>query len=108
MLSSLVSSRVYPGVAPAAAVLPCITYQQVGGEPANFLAGLPSKRNGRFQFNAWALTRIEAMVLIRQVEDAVRASALLNATTLGGAVAERDEETQHFGARQDFSIWFAA
>lgn len=108
VLAALVGNRVYPDVAPAAVVLPFITYQQVGGEPANFLAGLPSKRNARVQINTWAATRVEAMALIRQAEDAVRASALLNATTLGGAVAERDEETMHFGARQDFSIWFAA
>lgn len=106
VLGSLVSNRVYPDVAPLGATLPYVTYQQVGGAPANFLAGIPNKRNGRFQINVWAATRLAAATLIRQVEDAVRASAALNATTEGGAVADYEPETKLYGARQDFSIWF--
>lgn len=103
-LGGLVSSRVYPDVAPDFAVKPFITYQQIGGKPANFLAGIPSKKNGRFQISVWATTRVEAMDLIRQVEDSLRTS--MTATTEGGAVSLYDEETKLRGARQDFSIWF--
>lgn len=107
-LQGLVAGRVYPDVGPPGVTLPYLTYQQVGGDPANFLEGLPSKRNGRFQFNSWAATRVEAAALIRQVEDTLRASAQLRATTLAGAVAVYDEETHRYGARQDLSIWFDA
>lgn len=107
-LGPLVSNRVYPLVGPEGGALPYITYQQVGGQPVNFMAGLPSKRNGRFQVNTWAQTSTEALALIRQAEDAVRSATTLRATTEGGAVAQYDEETKLHGARQDFSIWFDA
>jgi uncharacterized cupin superfamily protein len=108
VLGALVSSRAYPDVGPVGAVTPYITYQQVGGDAANFLAGIPDKRNGRFQINVWATTRSAAMTLIRQVEDAVRLSTALRATTEGGAVSDYEPDTKLYGARQDFSIWFQA
>lgn len=107
-IKALVSNRVYPLVGPEGVATPYITYQQVGGQPANFLAGLPSKRNGRFQINTWAQTGIEAKSLIRQIEDLVRSNSALLATTEGGAVDVLDEDTKLHGARQDFSIWFDA
>lgn len=108
VLEPLAGSRVYPDVAPDNVARPYITYQQVGGTPVNFLSGVPSKRNGRFQINVWADTRIEAANIIRQVEDAVRLSSLLLAVTEGGAVADYEDEMKLYGARQDFSIWFQA
>ena len=107
-LSSLASGRLYPDVGPEDAVLPYLTYQQVGGDPANFLRGNPSKRNGRFQINAWARTRVESASLIRAAEDAIRSAVTLNATTIGGAIAVFEPDTKLYGAIQDFSIWFDA
>lgn len=108
VLDPLVAQRVYPDVGPDNVVMPYVTYQQVGGVPANFMSGVPDKRNGRFQINVWSRTRVEAMSLIRQIEDAVRLSTVLLATTEGGAVAVYEPETKLYGARQDFSIWFQA
>jgi hypothetical protein len=107
-LTSLVAGRIYPNVGKQGGAKPYITYQQVGGVPVNFLAGIPDKRNGRFQFNAWADTDAAAATLIRQVEDAVRLSTTLRATTEGGAVGGYEPETKLHGYRQDFSIWFQA
>lgn len=108
VLDPLVGSRVYPDVGPDNAVTPYVTYQQVGGVPVNFLAGVPDKRNGRFQINVWSRTRAEAMGIIRQIEDAVRLSSTLLATSEGGAVSVYEPDTKLYGARQDFSIWFQA
>jgi hypothetical protein len=105
-LQSLVSGRLYPDIGPQDATLPYMTYQQVGGDPANFLAGIPSKRNGRFQINAWARTRAESATLIRSAEDLMRTTSTLNATTLGGAIAVFEPDTKLFGSSQDFSVWF--
>lgn len=105
-LKGLVANRVYPDEAPAGVTLPFMIYQQVGGDPINFLAGVPDKRNGRFQVDVWANTRSEASALIRQVEDTLRASAVLNADTMTGVIATKDPETGWRGASQDFSIWF--
>jgi hypothetical protein len=108
VLGPLVSSRAYPDVAPLGATLPYITYQQVGGNAINFLSGIPDQRNGRFQINVWASTRSDASTLIRQVEDALRLSTTLRATTQGGAVSGYEDELKLYGSRQDFSVWFSA
>jgi hypothetical protein len=107
-IGSLVAGRVYPNVGKQGGAKPYLTYQQVGGVPVNFLTGVPDKRNGRFQINAWAETDDAASALIRQVEDAVRLSTTLMATTEGGAVATYESDTKLHGYRQDFSIWFQA
>lgn len=105
-MKGLVENRVYPDTAPAGAALPFIIYQQVGGEPINFLSGVPDRRNGRFQVDVWAASRVTASGLIRQVEDTLRGSAVLNADTMTGVIATYEPETGLYGASQDFSIWF--
>ena len=105
-VKALVGERVYPDAVPQNPKLPFVTYQQVGGQPLNFLSDVPDMRNGRFQFNVWAKTRKEAAQLIRQIEDQVRLSPALRAETLNGALAVHEDTTTWFGAQQDFSIWF--
>jgi hypothetical protein len=108
LLSPLVGGEVYPdvGIDP---VLPYITYQQVGGESISFMeATVPSKRNGRFQVNTWADNRLQASALMRQAADLLITTATLQATALGEPIATYDDETKRYGARQDFSVWFAA
>lgn len=105
-LKGLVSNRAYPDTALAGAALPFLVYQQVGGDPLNFLAGVPDKRNGRFQVDVWAASRATASALIRQVEDALRSSATLNADTMTGAISTYNPDTGLYGSSQDFSIWF--
>ena len=104
-LKGLVSNRVYADVAPAGAVAPYLTYQQVGGTGRNFLeATVPSKKNGRFQINCWADSRISAAALSRQVEDAMVTT--LKAFVLGAPVAMLDADTGLRGTTQDFSLNF--
>jgi len=97
--------RIFPDVAEFGTPPPYITYQQVGGAALNFLeAAPPGKRNGRFQLNCWAGSRIDASELGRQVEDALVTA--LGAYVLGAAVAAYEPDTKLYGTRQDFSIWF--
>jgi chaperonin GroEL (HSP60 family) len=106
-LAGLVDDRVYPDIGPEGVETPYITYQQVGGEPVNFLeSSVPSLKNGRFQINVWGDSRLVVANLARQVEDALRTTAALQATVLGGATALYDEETGLRGSMQDFSFWF--
>jgi hypothetical protein len=106
-LKGLVTNRVYPDVAPSGAAKPYITYQQVGGVPVNFLeSAVVGKRNGRFQFNVWADTRLAAATLSRQVEDALVTSAALHGFVLSAPVADYQEDLLLYGTRQDISIWF--
>lgn len=104
-LAPLVSSRVFPDVAPEGTVKPFITYQQKGGQPVNFIgAEASSKKNARFQVNVWCATRIEVAGLIRQIEDLMVLSPLFGKIE-GGAIATYDEATKARGAMQDFSFW---
>jgi hypothetical protein len=106
-LGPLASSRVYPDVAPAGAVKPYITYQQVGGAALAFVeSAAVGKRNARFQVNVWATTRTAAAALARTVEDTLVASTTLRATPVGAMNAEHEPETGLYGTRQDFSIWY--
>ncbi|MGJ7497462.1 DUF3168 domain-containing protein [Variovorax sp. RT4R15] len=105
-LKTLVSNRVYPDVAPLGVVKPYMTYQQVGGDAPTFLeAAVPSKRNGRMQINVWSTTRGEANSLALQVEAALVAATVFQAKPLVAFVSDKEDETNLFGTRQDFSIW---
>lgn len=103
-LRALASDRVYRDIAPQTVTdLPCITFQQVGGQAVNFLdSAVPSKKNARFQVNCWAISRDAAAVLSRQVEGAMRT---LNATVLSAPVAVYEPDPPLYGTRQDFSLW---
>ncbi|HQS59731.1 MAG: hypothetical protein B7Y56_03030 [Gallionellales bacterium 35-53-114] len=106
VLKTLVSNRVYPDVAPELTARPYITYQQVGGESANFVdPTVPTKKNSRFQVNVWADTRAAAAALAIQVEDALRVVTALQTTVLSAPVATYDQATEYKGTRQDFSFW---
>lgn len=106
-LTGLVSGHVYPDVAPqAVTTLPRITYQQVGGDAVNFLEPtIPSKKNQRFQVNGWAVNRLAAATLGRQIEDTLRVVPGLQVTVLGAPVAVYEVETGLYGTHQDFSTW---
>jgi len=105
-LKTLCNGRVYPDIAPAGAVEPYITYQQIGGEAVSFVGlDLPSKRNARMMIKAWATTRLGAALLASQIEDLMLTSTVLTASPVGAFQAEYDEDTGTYGSRQDFSCW---
>lgn len=105
-VKTLVSNRVFPDVAPHDTAMPYITYQQVGGDVVSFIEqAMPSKKNGYFQVNVWATTRLEAASLILQIEAAVLTSALFQADAIGAPIAAYDEDGLSYGFLQQFSIW---
>ena len=106
-LKTLVNNRVYPDIGPENAVLPYITFQQVGGSSINFIDPTsPSKKNSRFQVNVWAATRSSASTIAAQAEEALRSATALQTTVLGAPVSSYEPETKLRGARQDFSFWY--
>jgi len=105
-LNGLVSNRVFPDVADYHTATPFITFQQVGGAALNYLEGVaPAQKPVRIQISVWADTRLQAMQLIRKVQDLVVQPPLL-ATTEGAAIAYYDNETKLRAAHQDFSFLF--
>lgn len=105
-LGSLVGGRIFPDVAPGVAALPRIVYQQVGGLSLVYTEGtLPDKENGRMQIACWALTRLAAVELAKQVEAAMAASVDFQAEPIGARNSVYEDDTKLYGCRQDFSVW---
>ena len=105
-LSPLVGGRVFPDVAPLTTVRPYIVYNQVGGEALSYLENsVPSKKNGRFQFNVWADTRATSAAVMLQIETALVTSTTMQARPVSAPNADFDNDMDLFGAMQDFTIW---
>lgn len=106
LLDALAPGNVFPDKADPETVPPYIVYQQAGGVPLGFVDQLvPGKKNGRFQINVWAETRIQASAIALQAEALFINAAAFTADVLSQPTALRDEETELFGSTQDFSIW---
>ena len=84
LLSSLVSSRVYPDTAPLSTPRPYITYQRIGGEAVTFVENtVPSMQNGVFQINLWSDTRMEASSIALAIESAFVTATAFQARPTG-------------------------
>lgn len=98
--------RVFPDVAPINTATPYLTWQQLGGANLRFIDNsAPDKRNLLLQVSCWSKTRAEANTLIRQIEDALCASALFVAVPEGEAMSSYESDTLLFGSIQRFSIY---
>jgi len=98
-----ITPRVHADFAPVTTARPYVTFQQVGGDVINPLDNsAPGKRLPEMQVNVWADNRMQAMALIRAIEDALRAASAFHARPAGDAVADFDADVPVYGARQDF------
>lgn len=102
-LSGFAGGRVFPDVAPAGTARPHITWQQFGGKVINPIANeSPGKRNANIQINVWADTRLGAVNLALDVEDAIRA---IGGRPLAASISLYEPDTKLYGTIQEFSIW---
>ena len=107
-LTGLVAGRAYPDVAPLAAALPRIVYQQVGGQAVNYIeSSLPDRENARMQVVCWAATRLEAVSIAKQAEAAILSALVIQAEAIGARISGYEPDTGLYSSRQDFSIWTA-
>lgn len=100
--------RVFPDFAPAGTVPPYVTYQGLGGTPQRFADNTAAdKRHTHMQISVWAATRSEALVLVRQVEDALCAATVFTASQANEPFSsvDADREPPMYGCMQDFDIW---
>lgn len=66
--------RLYPfALAPKDAALPYVTWQNIGGEPANYLADNPDADSFSLQVNVWGLTTGEVIAVTQAIRDAIQA-----------------------------------
>ena len=107
-LKGLVSNRVFPDVAPFDTARPYITYQQIGGRAVSYVDNAtPDRKNGYFQINVWAETRLEAAALALQVETALCGTAVFAARPIAAPIATHEPDLNRYGTMQDFTIWSA-
>ena len=71
-LATLVSTRVYPDQLPQLPTLPAVTYARISTQVTNTRDNTSGGlERPRFQFDCWALTRIEARAVAGQVRSAL-------------------------------------
>lgn len=103
LLQSILPDSVYPDIAPLGASRPFCTYQQVGGDPIQFLGGASGTGIARMQINVWASSRAQAIALIRAIEALVTDAPLFGGIETG-AISVYEEQQKLYGSRQDFSF----
>jgi hypothetical protein len=62
-LTDVVGTRIYPAPRPQSAVLPCLTYRLITGNPGHDLRASDGTVRSRFQIEAWSRTTAEAAAL---------------------------------------------
>lgn len=100
-----ICARCYPDVAPAKTPLPYTVWQQIGGQTMRYEDNTPmDKRWPLVQVAVWSATRLEAIDLIRQIEEALCAAAF-TADPQGEPVSVHEPDTGRYGSIQRFTIW---
>lgn len=98
--------EVYPDMGPAESVNPYVVWQILGGQSVVSFDNIPAnKRNSYLQVSVWTATRLESLQLIRQIEDALRATNLFQAVPSGEPISTYEPETSLYGSIQRFSVW---
>ncbi len=106
LLSPLVGGRVFPDTAPITTARPYITYQQIGGNVLQPLANeVTDKRNAMVQINVWSNTRLQAVQISQQAEEALVTATTFIARPLAALASRHEPDINAYGAEQDFSIW---
>jgi hypothetical protein len=104
-LLKAINTSAYPDFAPPGTATPYLTWQHLGGESMRYGDNTADSRYPLIQVNAWAKTRMEALALIRQVEDALCASAAFQATPQGDSLSTYEPDTSLYGSIQRFDVF---
>lgn len=105
-LLKAICTRTFPDVAPELTAKPYITWQGIGGESLRFVENTAAdKRNTLMQINVWSATRLEALTLIRQIEDALCVTGAFTVKPQGEPLSTMEPDTNLYGCIQRFEIW---
>jgi len=99
-VTNLVSTRIYPQVAPDSAAVPYVTYQVIAGAPYNKLAGAPDSERKIIQVNCISNSYANAKAIAEAVKAALNVS-------IGYLTSEGDDyfsQTENHRVRLDFSL----
>lgn len=105
-LSALVGSKVFALVIPQGTKLPCITFQRIGGSPANTLSGASGLEEIDLQIDVWAKNYGEAKAIAK----AVRAAMPPGGDVFGAHLIEDqdlyEDGTNYFRVSMEYKVWF--
>ncbi len=98
--------RIHTDLAPFGSVTPYLTFQHIGGESMRYADNTAmDKCFPLIQINAWAKTRMEALTLIRQVEESLCAASAFQTEPQGDSVSTYEPDTKLCGSIQRFEVF---
>lgn len=105
-LSALVGNKVFALVIPQGTKLPCITFQRIGGMPANTLSGHSGLEEIDLQINVWARDYDEAKAIAKAVRFAMPPSGPQFGAHLIEDQDLYEDGTNYFRVNMEFKVWF--
>lgn len=105
-LSVLVGSKVFALVIPQGTKLPCITFQRIGGMPANTLSGHSGLEEIDLQIDVWARDYDEAKAIAKAVRAAMPPSGPRFSAHLIEDQDLYEDGTNYFRVNMEFKVWF--
>ena len=105
-LSALVGSKGFALVIPQGTKLPCITFQRIGGMPANTLSGHSGLEEIDLQIDVWARDYDEAKAIAKAVRSAMPPSGPRFSAHLIEDQDLYEDGTNYFRVNMEFKVWF--
>ena len=105
-LSELIGNKVFALVIPQGTKLPCITFQRIGGMPANTLAGHSGLEEIDLQIDVWARDYDEAKAVAKAVRTAMPPSGPQFSAHLIEDQDLYEDGTNYFRVNMEFKVWF--
>lgn len=105
-VSELVGNKVFALLIPPGTRLPCVTFQRIGGRPANTLCGHSGLEEIDLQIDAWGRSYAEA----KAVAKAVRVAMPAGGPRFGAHLMEDqdlyEDGTAYFRVSMEYTVWF--
>ena len=105
-LSALVGSKVFALIIPQGTKLPCITFQRIGGMPANTLSGYSGLEEIDLQIDVWARDYDEAKAVAKAVRAAMPPSGPQFSAHLIEDQDLYEDGTNYFRVSMEYTVWF--
>ena len=105
-LSALVGNKVFALVIPQGTKLPCITFQRIGGMPANTLSGHSGLEEIDLQIDVWARDYDDAKAIAKAVRSAMPPSGPQFGAHLSEDQDLYEDGTNYFRVSMEFKVWF--
>ena len=105
-LSALVGNKDFALVIPQGTKLPCITFQRIGGMPANTLSGHSGLEEIDLQIDVWARDYDEAKAIAKAVRSAMPPSGPRFSAHLIEDQDLYEDGTNYFRVNMEFKVWF--